>query len=184
MNKMLWSGITTETENALKEAFAPYFNMDDEIQQLTKETIIRTIFDAMLIHNSNGDHVYYDTNVSYKNRVKWLALKTIPVVTNLKFHDDLSVTIEVPLPENKITKSFSGDNKGMTEISPINATIGNITTPNTKSNFNATNEQTENYVNFDYQERRIKMLYSDYVNLINYFHSIFVKLIVEWNRIY
>jgi hypothetical protein len=179
MDRVLWSDLTLEISNTLNTFYNKFLSDTSKSSAITNMVLM-----SMSIHNSSEDTVYYCSSTSFQKRLEYYAFQTIPILQTIQFENSDTGIIKIPDATDKVLKTFSGNNNGMTEIAPINANLGEVSTPNTKSKFSANNTQNEEFVNFEYEERRLKMAYSDYTNLCNYLHSVFVHLIVEYNTIY
>ena len=140
----------------------------------------------MQIHLINDDHIigeyesFIQASTLFEKLTMHYARKCLPFLLNIEPGE-----FQIAMPSDTIiTKEFTGQNEGMTEISPINANIGTITTPNTKSQFGATNEQSEKHSTIDNIMKKYNFSIAEYTNYMIYLHDVFVSLIEEWNKIY
>lgn len=110
---------------------------------------------------------------------RYLTVLTIPYLKNYDVYEG-ELTLQ---PQSTITKNFDGENDGMTEISPINANLGDVSTPNTKSKFKAQNEQTDVHDSFENRLKLLNLNRADYNNIIKYFGGIYSRMIKELTQI-
>lgn len=179
-----WNNLTIQSGFSLgvKEALNKVFD------NTNTTAIFGIVQDSMRINSALGFHFTVgfnpDTDISeielfVKDVSFAYTMKTLPFLQN---YDINNRKIQLNI-NDIIDKEFTGSNDGMTEISPISADLGSVSTPNTKSKFAATNTQSESRDTLDNRMKVLDINRDDYNNISNYLQSIYSKLIKERTQI-